>query len=230
MTTTSATGDVLGLDPATGRILWDVDPWSDARLERLRSEDPGFAAAVGGWVTELAFSPDEDLLAVAGENPEIVLLDPASGREIARWRGSRHGWERGVLRPRRFARDCERRRTVVVWDPMSQRVREEYRFFRGPPTAVNGWEPRFAPSSARTARVSRSRWATWVPQEATVLDLTNGRRLWTRTGDEFVTVPAWSPDSDFVALGGWQDRALILRDASTGRRRLEPVNASAVSC
>lgn len=229
VTTTSATGDVLGLDPATGRILWDVDPWSDARLERLRSEDPGFAAAVGGWVTELAFSPDEDLLAVAGENPEIVLLDPASGREIARWRGSRHGWVNGVS----FAPDgslvtANDDGRVVVWDPMSQRVREEYRFFEEP---ADGGEWVGAPVRA-VVSPDGSRLAVAVgnlgaPQEATVLDLTNGRRLWTRTGDEFVTVPAWSPDSDFVALGGWQDGALILRDASTGRRRLEPVNASA---
>ena len=56
---------------------------------------------------------------------------------------------------------------------------------------------------------------------------TSGKRLWTKQGDEFMTIPAWSPDSQTLAFGGWQNGALTLRDASTGRRTVEPVNASA---
>ena len=66
-----------------------------------------------------------------------------------------------------------------------------------------------------------------APMEVAMLDRSSGERLWTRPGDESFTVPAWSPDSRTLALGGWQDGALTLRDAATGRRLKEPVNANA---
>ncbi len=65
------------------------------------------------------------------------------------------------------------------------------------------------------------------PMEVAVLDVESGERLWTRPGDENMTIPAWSPDSRTLALGGWQNGALTVRDATTGRRLKEPVNANA---
>ena len=227
--TTTATGNVIAVEPGTGRVLWEVDPWSDARVERLGSEDPGFADGVDGWVTEIAFAPDRDQLAVAGENREVVLYEATTGREIARWNGSRHGWVNGVS----FAPDgslvtANDDGRVVLWDVDSQRVREEYRFFEEP-TDGAAWvgAPVRAVVSPDGTRLAVGLGNLGASQEVAVLDVETGRRLWTRTGDEFMTVPAWSPDSDVVALGGWQDGALILRDASSGVRRLEPVNANA---
>ena len=131
--TTRSDETVAGVDPATGRVLWEADPWSDAQVDRFRAEDPAFAEAIGGWVTEMAVDPAGDVLAVAGQNPVVVLYDSVSGRELGRWRASRVGWVNGVS----FSPDGSLVTSgddgrVVFWDPSTQRPRREYRFFDEP--------------------------------------------------------------------------------------------------
>ena len=228
--TTMGNETVAGIDPATGRVLWEADPWSEAEVDRFRAEDPTFAEGTGGWVTEMALDPAGDMLAVAGQNPVVVLYDAGSGRELGRWRASSLGWVNGVS----FAPDGSLVTTgddgrVVTWDPSTQRPRREYRFFDEP---ADGSEwvgaPLRAVVSPDGVRLAVAIVRDGAPtMEVAMLDLSSGERLWTRPGDESFTVPAWSPDSQILALGGWQNGALTLRDAVSGRRLKEPVNANA---
>ena len=227
--TTRSDETVAGVDPATGRVLWEADPWSDAQVERFRAEDPEFSDAIGGWVTEMAVDPAGDVLAVAGQNPVVVLYDTASGTELGRWRASRVGWVNGVS----FSPDGSLVTSgddgrVVFWDPLTQRLRREYRFV-DEPADMSQWTgaPLRAVVSPDGDRLAVTVVHGVVPMEVQMVDRSSGERLWTRPGDEYFTVPAWSPDSRTLALGGWQNGALTLRDTASGRRLMEPVNANA---
>ena len=119
---------------------------------------------------------------------------------------------------------------VVLWDPSSHRPRREYRFSTSWPiwSQWTGLPLRavVSPDGLRLAvRDRQRRRADGDGHDPR--DPSSGERLWTRPGDEDVTIPAWSPDSRTLALGGWQNGALTLRDATTGRRLIEPVNANA---
>ena len=226
--TTASDGSVLAVDPATGRVRWKADPWSDAQVERMRTDDPGWADAYQGWVTEMAFGPDGDVLAVAGENPEVVVYEASTGRELARWRASHHGWVNGLS----FAADGSLVTSnddgrVVIWDRNDERELEAFRLYDEPADGGQ-WSgaPFRAVESPDRTRLAVTTVNRGVPGEIIVLEIETGARLWTRSGDMDVTIPAWSPDSQTLAFGSWQDGALTLRSASTGRRLLEPVKAN----
>jgi WD40 repeat protein len=227
--TTTSDGSVIGVDPATGQVRWRADPWSDAQLERIRADDPAFADVLNGWVTEMAFDPNGDVLAVAGENPEVVLYDASTGRELARWRASRHGWVNGLsVAPDGSVVTANDDGRVVLWDATSLRIRHEFRFLPEP-ADMGAWSGApfravVTPDGTRLAVAITRRGEPW---QVTALEIASGERLWTQPGDKDVTIPAWSPDSRTLALGGWQNGSLTLRDADTGRRLLEPVTANA---
>jgi WD40 repeat protein len=82
-----------------------------------------------------------------------------------------------------------------------------------------------SPEGSRLAVLVQNRGA---PMDVTVIDMGTGDRMWTEEADEFAaTNVAWAPDSQTIAVGGWQDGNLTLRDAESGEVRLEPVLASA---
>jgi WD40 repeat protein/class 3 adenylate cyclase/energy-coupling factor transporter ATP-binding protein EcfA2 len=226
--TTNSDGHVIGVDPTTGNVRWEADPWTDAQLERMRSDDPAFADSLTGWVTEMAFDPNGDVLAVAGENPEVVLYDASTGRELARWRASRHGWVNGVsVAPDGSVVTSNDDGRVVLWEPASGRVLHEFRFV-DEVEDLDSWTGApfravVSPDGTRLAVTVANRRKRW---DVTTLEIATGERQWTRPGDEDVTIPAWSPDSRTLALGGWQNGALTLRAAATGRRLFEPVTAN----
>jgi WD40 repeat protein len=177
----------------------------------------------------MAFSPDGQLLAVSGENPEVVVYDAATGEEVRRWEANHHGWVNGVSFTEEgalvTAGDDGR---VVVWDLETGEPTREYAIFPAPDTLDDYMGAPFraevSPEGNRLAVLVQN---VGAAMDVTVLDLETGDRIWTEEADEFVATVSWAPDSQTIAVGGWQDGNLTLRDAESGEVRLESVVASA---
>lgn len=229
---TSGADEIALVDLASGATHWNVNPWTDAQIEAAEAKDPLFGGSQAhDVVTSLAFSPDGSLVAVAGQNVDLVVYDVASGQELQRWQASRLGWVNDVS----FAPDgtlltANDDGRVVRWDARSGSELAELRVmdeatgpdsYVGAPTRV-----RASPDGSRLAVVT-FHIKPDGPNRLAVYEGLTGQPTFEIDGDLGTTTIAWSPDGASIAMGGWQNGELSLVDSHTGIRALEPARANA---
>lgn len=118
----------ISFEPKNGRYLAVVESsgtfsvFAVATGERKLSE----AEAGRGYLTSVAWSPTEHILAMAGEDHEVLLFDSKSGQrlELAK-AGTRHAATITAVSfspDGRFLTSCGLDRQLVVWDMQQRRV------------------------------------------------------------------------------------------------------------
>ncbi len=204
---TSGQDHVAVVDLASGVTRWEVDPWTDAQLEAAKAKDPLFGGSQArDVVMSVAFSPDGSLLAVAGQNVDVVVYDVASGQELRRWQATRLAWVNDLS----FAPDgtlltANDDGRVVRWDARSGSQIAELRVMNeatdqdsyvGAPTRV-----RASPDGSRLAVVT-SHGNPAAPNRLAVYEGLTGQPTFEIDGDLSITTIAWSPDGASIAMGG----------------------------
>jgi WD40 repeat protein len=177
-----------------------------------------------------SLAPDGRLLAVAGQNLEVVLYEVATGHEVRRWRASHTGWVNDLsFAPDGSLMTANDDGRVVTWDATTG---SEIRELRVRPEATSGDSYVGAPTKVTASPDgTRIAVASFVvdhpPQRVAAYDVATGERLFDVDGDLFNTTIAWSPDGSTVATGGWQSGRVSLLDAESGAQTLEPAQAAA---
>jgi WD40 repeat protein/serine/threonine protein kinase len=161
-------------------------------------------------VQDLAFSPDGETIASAGEDHLIRLRDAATGRDIRVLTGHRDIVRRLAFRPdgRQIA-SCGRDGTVRVWDVATGRELRLIEWERG--RRVDSLA--FSPDGRAIASASDV-------GQVRLTDAESGRDLWmmgdTHGLDQDAFSLAFSPDGRQIATGCF-DGCVRQRDAATGR-------------
>jgi WD40 repeat protein/serine/threonine protein kinase len=168
-----------------------------------------FDALMHRGVQDLAFSPDGETIASAGEDHLIRLRDAATGREIRTLTGHRDTVRRLAFHPdgRRIA-SCGRDGTVRVWDVATGRERFTIQWERGRRVDSLAFSPdgRTIASGSDVGQVRLN-------------DAESGDERWrydTNGLDQDAFSLAFSPDGRQIATGCF-DSCVRQRDAATGR-------------
>ncbi len=168
---------------------------SDGRLLRRLQ---GHAALV--W--DMAFSRDGKRLASASGDNTVKIWDAATGRELHTFRDT--NWVFGVAfsPDGRLVASGGNDGMVKLWDSGGD---QEPRLL-GSNTRFSVWDPVFSPDGRRLASIATNVVLVW--------DTVTGLELFRVRGQGCV---AMSPDGRFFASLD-EDRAVVLRDARTGRK------------
>jgi WD40 repeat protein len=223
-------GRVVVQAPGTSAPVWEEDPWTDEQFQQIVAGDQAFGPFDTDLVTSLAFSPDADVLAVSGQHRQVVTYDVGTGRELARWNASEMAWVNSVaFAPGGSLVTANDDGRVVYWDPITGELLHVLQVtgFQPDPEAFSGAVAKALPSPDGST-LAVVTYEIGGSQKLAAIDAGSGNVLWDGVEpDRFNSVVAWSPDARLIATGGWQSGKLNLWDAATGRRVVEPANASA---
>ncbi len=205
-------GTLASAGSDTTVYLWD------AQTRTVRRTLQGCQAPIDS----LAFRPDGAMLAAGTRNGTVVVWELRTGKEVARLKACKEGWEvRAVFSPdgKRLAA-VSRRGQVTLWDAVS--LKEERQLPHKEPGVVS---LAFAPDSKGLAigcsdEMGIRDGGEKAIDQVRLWDVVRGVevRRFKGVGQVFVESVKFSPDGQLLAAGNW-DGSIELWDVLTGRLR-----------